>query len=221
MTRPLLSYTTIMKTLLLTSAGMQVKDEILKILPKPTSQIKLAHIITASKVQKDTSYVDKDVESMRGLGLSVANVDLEGKKEKDLRDILQPFDVIYVQGGNTFYLLKWVKESGFDAVLEELIGRGKIYIGVSAGSIIAGSDIEIAGWKGLDPDPNEVGLEDFSGLSCVPFCIFPHYKPEHASFLKEEIAKYSYPVRILNDKQAFLVRDSEVALVGGGEEIRF
>ena len=219
MARPLLFYTTIMKTLLLTSAGMQVKDEILKILPKPANQIKLAHIITASKVQKDTSYVDKDTDAMRKFGFSVTNVDLEGKKEKDLRDILQSFDVIYVQGGNTFYLLKWVKESGFDAVIEELIGRGKIYIGVSAGSIIAGPDIEIAGWKGFDP--NEIGLKDFSGLGCVPFCIFPHYKPEHASFLKEEIAKYPYPVRILNDKQAFLVRDSEVTLVGEGEEIRF
>jgi len=217
--RPLLFYTTIMKTLLLTSAGMQVKDEILKILPKPANQIKLAHIITASKVQKDTSYVDKDTDAMRKFGFSVTNVDLEGKKEKDLRDILQSFDVIYVQGGNTFYLLKWVKESGFDAVIEELIGRGKIYIGVSAGSIIAGPDIEIAGWKGFDP--NEIGLKDFSGLGCVPFCIFPHYKLEHASFLKEEIAKYPYPVRILNDKQAFLVRDSEVTLVGEGEEIRF
>ena len=216
---PSLFYSNLMKTLLLTSAGMEIKEEILNVLPKPANQIKLAHIITASKAQKDTSYVDKDVESMRGLGLSVANVDLEGKKEKDLRDILQPFDVIYVQGGNTFYLLKWVKESGFDAVIEELIGRGKIYIGVSAGSIIAGPDIEIAGWKGFDP--NEIGLKDFSGLGCVPFCIFPHYKLEHSSFLKEEIAKYSYPVRILSDKQAFLVRDSEVTLVGEGEEIRF
>lgn len=215
---PFLFYSNIMKTLLLTSAGMEIKEEILNVLPKPANQIKLAHIITASKVQKDTSYVDKDVDLMRELGFSVANVYLEGKNEKELRELLPSFDVVYVQGGNTFYLLKWVKDSGFDTVIKEFVGEGKLYIGVSAGSIIAGPDIEIAGWKGLDP--NEVGLEDFSGLGFVPFCIFPHYKPEHSSFLKEEIAKYPYPVRILNDKQAFLVRDNEVILVGQGEETK-
>ncbi|MCH7605248.1 Type 1 glutamine amidotransferase-like domain-containing protein [Patescibacteria group bacterium] len=207
-----------MKTLLLTSAGMEVKEEILNILPKPANQIKLAHIITASKVEKDTSYVDKDINLMKDVGFSVINVDLEGKNEVELRKLLEPSDIIYVQGGNTFYLLKWVKESGFDTIAKEFVEKEKIYIGVSAGSIIAGSDIEIAGWDGIDR--NEVGLEDFSGLGFVPFCIFPHYKPEHSSFLKEEIAKYSYPVRILNDGQAFLVRGTEVTLIGENKEVR-
>jgi hypothetical protein len=31
---------------------MEVKDEILKVLPKPPDQIKLSHIITALKVEK-------------------------------------------------------------------------------------------------------------------------------------------------------------------------
>jgi hypothetical protein len=44
-----------MKTILLTSAGMNVKEQILKILPKPANQIKLAHIITASKAEEDKS----------------------------------------------------------------------------------------------------------------------------------------------------------------------
>lgn len=35
-------------TLLLTSAGMTVADEIYKILPKPINEIKLVHIVTAA-----------------------------------------------------------------------------------------------------------------------------------------------------------------------------
>jgi len=42
-----------MKTLLLTSQGLQVEDEILKILPKSPSKLKLVHITTASKDEKD------------------------------------------------------------------------------------------------------------------------------------------------------------------------
>lgn len=208
-----------MKTLLLTSDGMQVKDEILKILPMPANQIKLAHIITASKAQKDTSYVDKDIDAMKGLGFSVSDVDLEGKNEKELRELLHSFDVIYVQGGNTFYLLKWVKESGFDVVVKELVEKGKIYIGVSAGSIIAGPSIEVAGWG--DIDRNEVALQDLTALDFVPFCILPHYIEKERKLLEQEIPRFGYPVRILTDDQAFLIKDDKVTLVGYGKEIKF
>src|SRR4030043_1378453 len=108
-------------TLLLTSAGMQVKDEILKILPKPAEQIKLAHIITASKPEKDTSYVLEDKEAMIKIDFQVEDIDIEGKTKDQLRDLLKDKDIIWVQGGNTFYLMKAVRESGFDKVIKELI----------------------------------------------------------------------------------------------------
>lgn len=208
-----------MKTLLLTSAGMQVKDGILKVLPKPPSQIKLAHIITASKAEEDIEYVEKDAKLMEEVGFRVTEVDLVGKTENELRELLKDFDVIYVQGGNTFYLLKAVKESGFDKVLNELLEKGVIYIGISAGSIIMGPTIEVATWKGVD-DRNKVGLTDFTALNFVPFNIFVHYTEENRELIKQESQKFHYPVRILTDDQAFLVKDNEITLVGHGKEIK-
>ena len=207
-----------MKTLLLTSAGMQVKDEILKILPKPAGQIKLAHIITASKVEKDTSYVEEDNKGLREVGFQIEDIDIEGKNESELREILEGFDVIYVQGGNTFYLLKWMRESGFDVIVKELIDRGVLYIGVSAGSIIMGPTIEVAGWK--DFDRNDVGLQDLTAFNLVPFNIFVHYSSEYEELVREEVPKSRYPVRILTNDQAFLVQDDKATLVGRGEEIK-
>ena len=91
-----------METILLTSAGMNVKAEILKILPKPAHQIKLAHITTASKVEEDTSYMTNETREMAEIGFRVEEVDIEDKNENELRTLLNDKDVIYVQGGNTF-----------------------------------------------------------------------------------------------------------------------
>lgn len=207
-----------MRTLLLTSAGFNgVKDEIIKIFQKPANQIKLAHIITASKAEEDRSYVRKQERVMTEYGIQVEDVDIEGKNEQELREILKNKDVIYVEGGNTFYLLKYVRESGFDKVVKELINKGIIYIGVSAGSYVACPTIEMATWK--HADNNVVGLTDLTGMNLVPFLMSVHYEPQHKDIIKSEMAKTNYPVKILTDQQALLVKDEQVELVGVGPEI--
>lgn len=207
-----------MKTILLTSAGMKVKEEILKILPKPANQIKIAHIITASKVEKDLSYLEEESQMMQELGFKVENIDIEGKNENELRVLLNDKDIIYVQGGNSFYLLKYAKESGFDKVVKELVEKGTIYIGVSAGSYLACPTIEMSLWKYQDRDM--FGLTDLTALNLVPFLLIVHFKPEHAPILKQEILTAKYPVKILTDEQAILIKDNETKFVGRGEEIK-
>lgn len=197
-----------MRTILLTSAGMDMKDEILKILPKPANQIKLAHIITASKVEKDLSYLEKERKEMQNLGFKVEEIDIEGKSENEIRNLLTDKDIIYVQGGNTFYLLKHIRKGGFDKVVKELLEKGVIYVGVSAGSIVAGPTIETSNWG--DGDNNIVGLTDLTGMHLVNFNVVVHYIKDHKDIIEKEIPKSKYPARILTDNQAILVRGNEV-----------
>jgi len=203
--------------ILLTSSGMDIKEEILKVLPKPPGQMKVAHIITASKPEKDISYVLKDKEAMIKEGFQVEDIDLENKKESELKEILKDKDIIYVQGGNTFYLLKHIKESGFDKLVKQLIQKGKIYIGVSAGSYIACPTIEMATWK--HQDRNRIGLTDLTALNLVPFLLSVHYVNGYKEILKDAISKTRYEVRILTDKQAIFIIDGEIKFIGG-EEIK-
>jgi len=207
-----------MKTILLTSAGMDIKEEILKVLPKSPEQMKVAHIITASKPEKNTSYVAKDKDAMVKEGFQVEDIDLEGKSEPELKEVLRDKDIIYVQGGNTFYLLKYAKQSGFDELVKKLIGEGKIYIGVSAGSYIACPTIEMATWK-KHQDRERIGLTDLSALNLVPFLLSVHYVDEYKGILKEAISKTKYKVRILTDEQAIFVINDEIKFIGG-EEIK-
>lgn len=206
-----------MKTLLLTSAGFQVRNEILKILPKSPKELKLVHITTASKDEISDDYVKNETKLMKELGFQVTEADIRGMSESETRKLLEDKDIIYVQGGNTYWLLKWVKESGFDKVVRELVEKGVIYIGVSAGSYIAGPSIEQSNWK----HEHEVyGLTDLSGMNIVPFMLFVHYVPEYKKLLQERIPETDYEFKILTDDQAILVKDEDYKLVGKGPEIK-
>jgi len=209
------------KTLLLTSAGMQMKDDIIKLLQKPAYDVTVAFITTAAKPEENLDYLQKDWNIMKDeLGFNIEEVDIEGKKEAEVMKLLELKDIIFVEGGNTFYLLKAMRTCNFEKVIRKLLKQGKVYIGVSAGSIVAGRTIKTAGWK--DADKNTVGLKNLKGLNLVPFDIFVHYQPEYAEIIKQKISdpkKRAKNLRILTDDQAILVQGKEVDLIGEGEAI--
>ncbi|MBI5356679.1 Type 1 glutamine amidotransferase-like domain-containing protein [Candidatus Collierbacteria bacterium] len=200
------------QTLLLTSAGMRIQDEILKLLPKPPAEIKLAHIITASNEVNPHPWRDNDKKAMLKLGIQVEDIDVKGKTENELRRILKNKNVIYVQGGSPYYLLRYVIESGFDKVAKDLIDKGAIYIGASAGSYITCPTIEQALWK--KPNRNTYGLADNGpAMDLVPFLIVAHYEPKFAESVIAGINKTKYPVKVLTDDQAILVKDGIMKLM--------
>src|SRR5690242_16991774 len=57
---------------------------------------------------------------------------------------LEPFDAIYLMGGNTFVLLHELRKSKFDVLLREFLKSGRIIYGISAGAIVLGEDITTA-----------------------------------------------------------------------------
>lgn len=201
--------------LILTSSGFDIKDEIIKLLPKPPNQLRLAHIITASKPEPDKGFVRKDKDIMMRLGFTVQDIDIEGKNEKQLWEILKDFDIICVQGGNTFYLLKHIKLSGFDQILKKLIDQGKIYIGVSAGSYIVCPTIEQAKWK--HQDRNHCGLTELTALNLVPFLITAHFKEDYRPIIEQAVKTTKYPVVALYNTQAVLVEDGKWKVIGSGK----
>lgn len=210
------------KTIILSSSGFRtpkLQKDLLEVLPKPPSQTKIAHILTASKVSPDRAFVDRERKVLSDLGFQVEEVDIEGKSPEELTKILGGKDIVYVQGGNTYYLLKCVRESGFDAVVKDLIEKGTIYLGVSAGSYIACPTIEMSTWNNNGDD--RYGLTDLSAMNLVPFLVSVHYNREkYREGLVEGIKTSKYPVKILTDEQALLIRDGEVKLIGSGEEVK-
>ncbi|MGI8486520.1 MAG: Type 1 glutamine amidotransferase-like domain-containing protein [Thermomicrobiales bacterium] len=99
---------------------------------------------------------------------------LSGSHPRDL----DAFDGVYIGGGNTFRLLDILQRTGLDRKFVAFAKSGKPISGGSAGAIVLGQDIGIAGSFG---DANEVGLRDTSGLDLLrdmrgaAHLVLPHY----------------------------------------------
>lgn len=206
-----------MKKLLLTSQFKNMVKELEAILPKPANELTVAFIPTAADVYEEKPWMYADRDELTKLGLHVFDLSLKDKTKQEIEDALSNVDIIFVAGGNTFYLLDQARKTGFVEIVPKLVEKGVIYIGSSAGSYLTCPTIEAATWK--NQDKNIIGMTDFTALSLVPFLLFVHYKPEHNDLLKQEIPKTKYPVRILKDDQAILAIDNEYKFVGQGEEV--
>ena len=80
-------------------------------------------------------------------------------------------DIIYISGGNTFYLLNELRKSRVWQAIKNAVKAGKIYIGESAGAVVAAPDTRYA----TPMDENSVNVSDFTGLNLVDFFIVPHF----------------------------------------------
>lgn len=207
-----------MKTLILTSSSSFITaNNVDDFLPKKITDCKIAYIITASKKVDDTGYIERHRQKMDELNFSYTVIDIAGKNEDELKKALDGHDIIMVEGGNTFYLLKIIRESGFANIIKDLIEKGVVYVGSSAGSYITCPSIVMATWSNRGFD--RCGITEYSAMNLVPFLIKAHYTSDMLEMLKEKANDLQYPMRVLNDDQAILVRDGEVQLLGGGDEI--
>src|SRR3989344_4510325 len=191
-----------MKKLFLTSNFLGALPDFLEKSPK---DYKLIYITTASNTYENPTWLDRDREALRHLGFNFSELDISGKTKKELEEIVKGIDIIFVAGGNTFYLLEKVKESGFDKIIPNLISNGVVYIGGSAGACLAGPDIEPIA---LIDHPEEAHLKSTKGLGLVDFLVIPHFDNEkYGDKTKDIMEKFKdkYKLIQINDDQAILV----------------
>jgi dipeptidase E len=205
--------------LFLTSTGLppETSSFFLKLLDRPTKDYTVAFIPTAGDPYDDKWFVKEDLDRLKELGFQVNTVDLKQDKQV-IQELLINSQIVYVAGGNTFYLLDWVKKSGLDSYLKRLLDHGRIYIGASAGSILAGPDIKSSSW-GNGGDKNDVKLKDTKGLNLVPFVIHPHFTDKNRPILQKHLSKIKYDIIPITDSQAIYYHDGDWQLVGEGEKI--
>ena len=175
---------------------------------------KLVFIPTASLFEEYTDYVDEAKEAFENLGLNIEVLDVSSAPKDLIRRTLQRCDLIYVSGGNTFYLLQELEKSGAKTIIREQVDEGKPYIGESAGSIILAPNTSYA--KDMDEAEKAAPqLKSFEGLGLVDFYPLPHYK----SFPFEEVTekmlvKYAkLGLKPITNQQALFVNGNQTTLI--------
>lgn len=193
-----------MKKIVLTSCGIidnELKSQFYNLLNKDISEIKLLYITIAVDGEKNTdrTWLEEEYATILDLGIKEENIkEYKYEENTDFED----YDAIYMIGGNTFYLLKELREKKLDEKIIHAINNGVIYIGSSAGSIILGKTIETA----LPYDENWVNLEDFEGLNMVDAIIIPHANRKQ-EFIKEAKERYKDKIIELHDDYGVVINN--------------
>jgi len=202
--------------LLLTSNGfpkeaVAVRDKLFELVNKNPTDIRVAFIPTASVVEDDRTFMAIDRQELVDIGIPEENItNLELDHPITVGE-LGNYDVVFVDGGNTFYLLEKMRESGFDKAIAEYISKDTgVFVGVSAGTIVMGPDIAVAEpWD----DRSKGKLEDTKGLGYTKAAYAPHYKEESATILEELRSKANYEIHELRDDSAVLADEREERII--------
>lgn len=131
--------------------------------------------------------------------------------------------IIYVQGGNTFWLYHCIEKFAWKHdFIELLLSDRTIYIGASAGAIVAGAWMETACWKGWD-DPRIVPEKEtypdwihVTGWNLVDAnqVFFPHYDANEWSDLVQR-KQQELSQRLQSPIQVCCLRDEDICIIDG------
>ena len=212
---------------LLTSAGISnasIEKALFELLDKPASETKVAFVPTAATlVADDKSWLIEDFQYFVKEGFqSIDIVDISAVPRENWEKRFESADLLVFGGGDEQYLTRVMRESGVAEALPELL-KSRVYMGISAGSMVVGKLLPGELTKELWPEESFVGNEE--GMSMYDFSIFPHFNSEYFAHLRApliESMKDQFPrtVYALDDQSTLKVVGNDIEVVSEGKFLK-
>ena len=203
--------------MLLTSSGLQanaVQDAFLRILPHQPLALRAVIVTTASVHWKERNmHAARTSDYLSALGFACCDfLDLETEPAERLRG----YDVVYLNGGNPFYLLYYLRHSGADSILRDMSGEELLLVGTSAGAVVLGPSLAVVEW--FDRDMDTYGVMDYRGLGLIDFVVMPHLnrwnaEPAFAAEFGRFQSASPFPVVGIADNEALLVSRGSITQI--------
>ena len=133
-----------MKKALLTSAGFEttvIIVAILSLLGKAPREAKVLFVPTAAISPDAVAVLPACMDDLLKIGVLPQNIRVFDLHRALNIVELSVYDAIYFTGGDPSYLIQRINDTGFDVPLKEYASNIGIYIGVSAGSLVATNDV--------------------------------------------------------------------------------
>lgn len=150
--------------------------------------------------------------------LGLRDVEMWTDLESHRHEFLSRFASIYVGGGNTFRLLKLVRESGFYFALEEFVRLGGAVYGGSAGAILIGKSIATC----VHVDVNDVGITDLRGLNFAHgrsiWCHYTEADDERIAAYRRATGKAIWAIP---ERAGIVVEGDQIRVLGTADAIEF
>lgn len=214
--------------LLLTSGGLtnkSIEEALFDLVGKKPEDTSLVFIPTASNVETgDKDWLINDLININKQNFkSVHITDISAVSEDIWRPQLEESDILFFEGGNTYHLMEWMNKSGLTKLLPDLL-KTKVYVGLSAGSMIASPDLAVRLSKIIYGE--DVEDENMKGLGLVDFYFLPHlnnphFTPRIEANLKKAMEGIDKKTYVLDDQSAIKVVDGKVEIIGGGKYLEF
>jgi dipeptidase E len=205
--------------LILSSFGVTnqtIANSLINLVGKNPSETKIGFIPTAMNVEPgDKDWFFSQIDTLHKFGYNYIDIVDISASDVNWRERLSQADVIFVSGGNTFHLLKCIRETGFDVWFKQNLNK-YVYVGSSAGGIICTPTIAIAA---VEPgDVNVHNLTDLTAMNLVDFEVSPHV-PDMLPYENNEA--YAKTIKntlyALDDDSAIEVIDGSMKILTEGE----
>jgi dipeptidase E len=202
--------------LLLTSAGISNKSLASALKGLAGAEMRIAFIPTAANVEKGKKgWLIKDYDTCEKLGPTDI-VDISAVDKKVWLPRLKAANVIFVGGGNTYHLMKWMVKSGLKKELPGLL-RSRVYVGISAGSIIMSkrlsSTSEFLYGDDVNNPPAGLGYVDFN---VRPHLNSPRFPKVRDKYLKEVSKRVVGDLYAIDDDTGIVCVNGKVRVVSEG-----
>lgn len=190
--------------------------ELSKLVGKEPKNTKVAYIENASDIYQDEESLIEGRNVLRDKGFDFEVVDLRNfiDKYEKLRKKLEDKDVFWLTGGNPFYLRWWMKKVGADEIITDLVGKGKVYVGASASSVVAGPTLK---YFDNQDDPNAAEEVIWEGLGLTQTVVVPHIDNEEfgegCREAGERLKAEGYTTQPIKDDEAFLINGDYHAVI--------
>jgi dipeptidase E len=214
--------------LLLTSGGItnkSITNALLDLAGRPFAELKLAFIPTAADVEKGSKeWLINDLGNLKSLGFAKIDiVDISAVPRENWEPRIKEADILVFGGGNTYHLMYWLGKSGLAEILPDLL-KSRVYVGISAGSMVAGCKISLSTSERLYYK-EEGQYNDEKGLGFVNFLMRPHLNSSHfpkirKEFLEETAKEIKEPIYAIDDQTAIQVVDGDIKIITEGDYLR-
>ncbi len=188
--------------------------------PENTGSEKYIAKLVLEKIEQQKEWLNSYQAEWEKRGFTIYIVDLKENPET-IQEKLENVDVVEVLGGDANWLLDWAKKSKLGTYLPELLDKGVVYVGSSAGSMLINPDIGFT-WWGPEKKWEDT---DHVGLGIIDFMFQPlHGETDEAMVEKlierkkylQTIITYPWKIYLVKDGQAIKVDGDKIEHIGEG-----
>lgn len=211
--------------LLLTSAGITndaIAEALSSLAGSPLSELAIIHIPTAANTEAgDKGWVIDDLIKLKSCNFkSIDILDVAAVSPEIWKARIKEADIVSFGGGNEQYLAKVFEKIGMKDFLISALST-KIYMGTSAGSMVAGQYLSRDLLKVVYPE-EDFGDSLENPMQFYNFSFIPHLNSKWFTKVRKEILesikdKLDYSVYATDDETAIKIDGDKIEIVGEGE----